>query len=492
LTGVPASSYIDSIAVSPANASECFLAVAGNIASGAGGPYRSTDGGNTWTWLGAGLPADSWFFNSSFWLPGPQIATGPGTAAGCEVAILRAYANSVYTLNRTTMQWTALPAPPGGASPNAIVADPSQTGVWIVSSPQGIYRIVNGVLSTVYSGDVTYLAADKVTQGRFAASTTAGVLLSTDDGVTWNLLDTTLPAKLEGNPLAFAGNRLVVGSGGSGVFYINLSPSIIVDNTDSSVTTTGTWLASSTIGGYYGTNYFDDGNANKGSMTLKWTPTISTAGWYTVYARWTASGNRPTNTPYTVNAANGSFTTPENQQINGGTWVSLGVYSFNAGTSGNVVVSNTGTSGTVIADAVDFVPLSPSIIMDNNSAGVTTTGTWYTSSTIGGYYGTDYLDDGNVNKGSTSLTWTPTITRTGSYTVYALWTASGNRATNTPYTVNAANGSFTIPENQQINGGTWVSLGVYSFNAGTSGNVVVSNTGTNGTVIANAVEFVPQ
>jgi len=35
-------------------------------------------------------------------------------------------------------------------------------------------------------------------------------------------------------------------------------------------------------------------------------------------------------------------------------------------------------------------------------------------------------------------------------------------------------------------------LGTYTFAAGTSGNVLVSNTGTNGFVIADAVSFVQQ
>jgi photosystem II stability/assembly factor-like uncharacterized protein len=60
------------------------------------------------------------------------------------------------------------------------------------------------------------------TPGRFAASGINGVLLSTDSGVTWNYLDQALPMKQAYNALAFAGNRLVVGSSGSGVFWITL------------------------------------------------------------------------------------------------------------------------------------------------------------------------------------------------------------------------------------------------------------------------------
>jgi hyaluronate lyase len=44
--------------------------------------------------------------------------------------------------------------------------------------------------------------------------------------------------------------------------------------------------------------------------------------------------------------------------------------------------------------------------------------------------------------------------------------------------------------NQQLNSGQWNTLGVYSFNGGTSGSVVIGNTGTNGFVVADAVKFV--
>jgi hypothetical protein len=40
-----------------------------------------------------------------------------------------------------------------------------------------------------------------------------------------------------------------------------------------------------------------------------------------------------------------------------------------------------------------------------------------------------------------------------------------------------------------VNGGSWQLLGTHPFNAGTSGGVVVSNAGTTGYVVADAVRF---
>jgi hypothetical protein len=131
------------------------------------------------------------------------------------------------------------------------------------------------------------------------------------------------------------------------------------------------------------------------------------------------------------------------------------------------------------------------VIVDNlDPTGVVINGTWTISDTYTGYWGDNYLNDGNTQKGSKSVVYTPTLPQAGNYGVYAWWPASANNAANTPITINYSGGSTTVPVNQTINGGQWVLLGTWSFNAGTNGSVTVSNTGTSGHVIANAVRFV--
>ena len=137
--------------------------------------------------------------------------------------------------------------------------------------------------------------------------------------------------------------------------------------------------------------------------------------------------------------------------------------------------------------------IPPDIILDNAaSTGVTKTGTWTSSVYTPGYYGTDYIHDGNTAKGSTSVRFTPTLPSSGNYTVYARWTADTNRATNVPIEIVASTGTTTVTVNMQATGATWVSLGTYAFTAGTAGSVRISNTGTNGFVIADAVRFLKQ
>ncbi|MEW6304103.1 MAG: galactose oxidase-like domain-containing protein [Verrucomicrobiota bacterium] len=134
--------------------------------------------------------------------------------------------------------------------------------------------------------------------------------------------------------------------------------------------------------------------------------------------------------------------------------------------------------------------LSNEIIVDNTDVtGVSISGAWTASTSMAGYYGINYIHDGNT-AGGKSVRYSPVVPATGSYQVYLRWTTGTNRATNVPVDVNHTGGTTTLSINQQNNNGTWVSLGTYNFSAGTTGNVLVRNDGANGYVIADAVRFV--
>ena len=138
---------------------------------------------------------------------------------------------------------------------------------------------------------------------------------------------------------------------------------IIVDNADASgVTVSGTWATSTASSGFWGANYWHDGNTGIGaapvSKNVRFTPDLPEAGDYEVYARWVENANRATNAPIDVVHAGGTSTMVQNQQTNGGKWVLLGTFAFAKGTSGGVIVRNDGANGYVIADAVRFVSKS--------------------------------------------------------------------------------------------------------------------------------------
>lgn len=281
---------------------------------------------------------------------------------------------------------------------------------------------------------------------------------------------------------------------GAGKGYFWGSQEIILDSEDTAgITLTGNWLSSSGSAGYYGSNYLHDSDNGKGNKTVRYTPTIPTAGYYEVSAMWTAHSNRATNTPIDINHNGETHMVSVNQRNNGGIWVSLGIYYFAAGTSGNVLISNAGTNGYVIADAVKFEQTTPAEIemdSEDTDGSITTTGTWVSSTGSAGYLGSGYLHDNDGGKGSKRVRYTPDITIGGDYEVFAIWTANANRATNTPIDINYNGGTTTVTVNQRNDDAIWVSLGTYTFAAGTSGYIEIRNDSTNGYVIADGIKLV--
>ena len=370
---------------------------------------------------------------------------------------------------------------------------------------------------------------------------------------------------------------------------------VIQDNGDKNggVSINGSWTGATNQAGYYGTNYIV---ASNGSSWVRYTPDLPTNATYDVYLRWTAFNGRSSQVPVSVTYAGGSTNAVVNQQHQGGQWIWLGAFPFNAGTSGNVQINDTNVSGSVCADAVRYVPgvgrapmaptppdaptglaviaspgtnqitLSwnaapratsynikrantnggpyttvgvdilpgfteytdtnlvagreyyyvvsavnnsspcnpggqespdsneaagiPSIIVDNlNTNEVSIVGTWTSGNTAPGYYGTNYLHDGNAGGGK-SVTFTPNLPVNASYDVFMRWTTGINRATNATAVINYAGGSSTNSVNEQLSDGVWwVYLGTYNFNAGTAGSLTVSDPNASGYVIADAVEF---
>ncbi|MCC5848088.1 MAG: fibronectin type III domain-containing protein [Verrucomicrobia bacterium] len=136
----------------------------------------------------------------------------------------------------------------------------------------------------------------------------------------------------------------------------------------------------------------------------------------------------------------------------------------------------------------------PVMVMADNSDEdvVEVIGTWTTSTFTGGgqFIGEDYLHDGDSNKGQRSVIYQAGLVE-GLYEVQIIYSAFSNRASNVPVTIHHAEGSETVTVNQQSGGGIWHTLGTYSFESGFTGHVVISNAGTNGFVIADAIRFVP-
>jgi hypothetical protein len=152
------------------------------------------------------------------------------------------------------------------------------------------------------------------------------------------------------------------------------------------------------------------------------------------------------------------------------------------------------------------VPIRPlghqlnEVIVDNNDAGFSIqSGSWSTNTASSTYWsnanGTDTTNRyrfANVSATETAVArFTPTIAQAGFYPVYAWWNNGSNRPTDATYRINnGGGGSQEVKVNQRYTGKGWVYLGTYYFDAGSTGNVEVSNKATTGAaVIADAVRF---
>ncbi|MGI9146320.1 MAG: L,D-transpeptidase family protein [Chloroflexota bacterium] len=132
------------------------------------------------------------------------------------------------------------------------------------------------------------------------------------------------------------------------------SAGVVVDNTSPSVQVTGPWVSTALTAGFVGSDYvFRPGS--QGDATVFWPlPATTAAGRYEVFARWTSGENRATNALYFVSSDAGTVPITQNQQVNGGTWQSLGSFDFQPGKNEGVTLSDR-ANGVVVADAVRWV-----------------------------------------------------------------------------------------------------------------------------------------
>ena len=212
--------HCNSIAADPRDAGTVYLAVSKAVAAGGGGVYRSRDGGKAWEWFGQGLPEGQEFFHHEIWTVGRELAVGGG---GGLVALSLDGKGVYYHGPDPGSPWTRTETALG--KPWSVVAIPGKTDRFLLGSDNGAMLSEDGGKSwrRVYDKSVHHVTADEANPARLAAGTAAGVVLSEDGGKSWRTLDTELPNRVY-NLVAFAGDRLLAGSGGNGAFWLTLPP----------------------------------------------------------------------------------------------------------------------------------------------------------------------------------------------------------------------------------------------------------------------------
>jgi hypothetical protein len=137
-------------------------------------------------------------------------------------------------------------------------------------------------------------------------------------------------------------------------------------------------------------------------------------------------------------------------------------------------------------------------IIDNRTAGrFTASSNWGVSGLNGQRYGSDYryADPRPIAFGpETDAAWfKANIPATTRYEVFAWYPSSSNYNSATPYIIVTTSGNQTVRVNQQINGGRWVSLGIFNLSAGDHNVVGVGRNNIMdivGAHIADAVKIV--
>lgn len=129
------------------------------------------------------------------------------------------------------------------------------------------------------------------------------------------------------------------------------------------------------------------------------------------------------------------------------------------------------------------------VVVDDGQAELT--GEWVSGNHISPFIAAGYHHDNNEAKGKLQAQFKTTL-KPGNYEVRLAYPANQNRATNVPVTVRFAGGEKLLRVNQKKRPGTdgvFISLGEFPFDG--TAVVEISNEGTDGYVLIDAVQFLP-
>lgn len=181
------------------------------------------------------------------------------------------------------------------------------------------------------------------------------------------------------------------------------------------------------------------------------------------------------------------------QRNGGGTWVALGSFRFDAGQGPSVIVRSLNAGGFISADAVRFqsIPALPplDVIVDNSDrARVNLVGNWATTISTPGFYGVNYVSAAQTN--DKRVVYRPNLGRSGTMRISIWYPASPSRGTALVSIAYGDGSSSTVVEvDQRVDGGRWVSLGTYPWDAGTGPSVTVGCPDGGGWIGSGAVRF---
>lgn len=145
---------------------------------------------------------------------------------------------------------------------------------------------------------------------------------------------------------------------------------------------------------------------------------------------------------------------------------------------------------TIVISAAAGAAPAQTLVVDNPDSGFSVLSETWSTYSASGQWGDDYrykLTDDPPGE----VQWQADIPVTGDYAVAVWYRSTGTgRPNDARYTVHHADGSDDVFVDQQINGSTWVPLGAYPYDAGSTGRVTLTSDAEPGkTIVADAVFF---
>lgn len=186
---------IYTVAVDPAT-DWPYLCVSGRVAPGAGGIYRSKDGGDTWEWFARGMDGDKLSYKASEFEFGgaalwpDQLVFGPDGSA----VTYQPYTGKMYWLDKAAEEWRKMPSSNKGGI-FTVAADPFTPGRFLMACKDSVMEFTDGGRKVNWqlagSKGLGYaIAFDPFTRGLVVASSSDAqdVCVSTDGGRHWTCL----------------------------------------------------------------------------------------------------------------------------------------------------------------------------------------------------------------------------------------------------------------------------------------------------------------
>jgi len=139
----------------------------------------------------------------------------------------------------------------------------------------------------------------------------------------------------------------------------------VVDNNDVGfyVGAAGGWSSSTSPSGYVGLDFMS-APAGTGTKSVRWAVRLPDGMRCRIYVRWTSDSNRASNATYRITHSGGESAVAVDQRSGGGTWYSLGEYTFDDGQAAAVRLTDA-ADGTLSADAIWFEPVLSSVLLWN-------------------------------------------------------------------------------------------------------------------------------